>query len=142
MIRTTTFLLIVTLLAPLSGCSNREENEKSKLVGKWVREDSPKDVLALFKDGTGMRRTSDGLEYFSWNAESGCLVFVGSLDPSDTTLRSSVWAMYDYRLSGSILILTNGTIRHEVSFTDNMAETRKKITHITMMERTYNRAKK
>ena len=109
MYKTTPLLLALSMLVPLTGCSNRDEkpSEKSKLVGYWVVKDGRNNAIVLFEDGTGASRNDRQLEHFSWNAKSGCLVLVGSPDPS-----SSTWQMYDYTLSGDTLELTLGASKH------------------------------
>jgi len=119
MFRTITFL-IVTLLVPLVGCSSREENEKSKLVGKWVMTNYPKEALVFFGDGTGIRQNDDELYPFSWKAENGCLMLSGSTDPASSFLH-----LYDYELSGATLTLSKGTT-NSFTFSSSPSRTARK----------------
>lgn len=92
-------LIMAMLVCMLTGCGNKQD----PLVGKWVEDAEPAEVLELFSDGTGILTTSDGTDYSitSWIAENDRL----KLTIVMPILGESTMA-FDYELKGKVLTVT------------------------------------
>jgi hypothetical protein len=97
-------IALITIIVAVMGCSNKDARlagggrSSAKLAGIWVDEDGDT-FFELFTDGTGKIGMDTILGGITWSVENNRLKIAALL--------GVVTQVYDYKLSGSKLTLTD-----------------------------------